>query len=152
MKRNGELLLKSELYSQPWKNLYDFAVTGVVGLDSKRATFVLNPNPFDEHLILYNPKIEAGKEPSVTIEVKVTFKVNEKPNRIVKVRSADKQAELENATFKDKVTKGNFFTGKKNYDVIEPRFAREELKFDYDENKHLVSVILHEGFNQLVWE
>ncbi len=152
LKRNGELLLKSELNSLPWKSFYDNAVTAVVGLDSKRATFVLNPNPWDEHLMLYNPKLEEGKEPALPIEVKVTFKVNEKPNRIVKVRSADKQAELENATFKDKVAKGNFFTGKKNYANVEPRFARQELKFDYDEKKHLVSVILHEGFNQLVWE
>ena len=152
LSENGDLLLKSELFSLPWAKLYDHAVSALVSLSSRRASFILNPDPWNESLLMYNPKIEEGKEPPVPIRVKISFKVNEKPNRIVKLRSNEKQAELNDPVFTDKIKKGNFFTGKKQYGLIESRIAREELKFDYDAKTKIVSIILPNGFNQIVWE
>ena len=99
-----------------------------------------------------NPKLVEGEEAAAPIRVKVCFKVDKKTIRIVKFRSNERQAELNDPVFNDKINNGNFFTGKKNYKNIEPRFAREELKFEYDEKSKLVTVILPNGFNQIVWE
>ena len=50
---------------------------------------------------MFNPKIIDGEEPAVPIRVKISFKVNEKPNRIVKFRSNEKQAELNDPVFNE---------------------------------------------------
>ena len=152
LSENGNLLLKSELFSTAWSKLYDHVVSGLVSLSSKRASFILNPDPWNEGMLMFNPKIIDGEEPAVPIRVKISFKVNEKPNRIVKFRSNEKQAELNDPVFNDKIKKGNYFTGKKQYGTIESRIAREELKFDFDEKTKIVSIVLPNGFNQIVWE
>ena len=57
-------------------------------------------------------------------------------------RINDKQAQLDDPLFNDKVAKGNFFTGKKNYAEIKARFTRIELPFEYDEKTKVVSITL----------
>ena len=74
------------------------------------------------------------------------------PVKIVRLRSNNQMPELENEIYDQKINKGKFFTGKKNYDVIESRIGREILNFDYDEKEQIVSIILPHGFNQIVWE
>lgn len=152
LRKDGELLLSSTLQSVQWKDLYDHAVTGIVSIENKRASFTLNPDPWNEYMLMNNPKLVEGEEPAVPVRVKISFKVDKKPIRIVKFRSNEEQAELNDPVFSDKVMKGNFFTGKKQYKNIEAKFAREELKFEYDEKSKLVTIILPNGFNQLVWE
>ncbi len=152
LKENDMILLKSELYSTAWSELYDHSVSGIVSLEHKRASFTLKPNPWDQYMLMFNPKIEEGKEPAVPIQVKISFKVDEKPKKIVRLRSNEEQPELENKVFDDKIEKGNFFKGKKQYKIIESRIAREVINFEYNDINKLVSVILPNGFNQLVWE
>lgn len=149
---NQSELIKSQLISLPWTDLYDPAITALVSLDTQRASFVLDPDPWNERLLLFNPKLEKDKEPALPIAVKVSFKVHKKPQKIVRLRSNNQMPELENEIYDQKINKGKFFTGKKNYDVIESRIGREILNFDYDEKEQIVSIILPHGFNQIVWE
>lgn len=149
---NDNCLIKSELVSLPWTDLYNPAVTALVSLDAQRASFVLDPDPWNERLLLFNPKLEKGKEPALPIAIRISFKVNKRPQKIVRLRSNNQMPDLENKRYDEKINKGNFFTGKKNYDVIESRIGRETLKFDYNEKEQIVSIILPHGFNQIVWE
>ncbi|WP_373147202.1 heparinase II/III family protein [Bacteroides xylanisolvens] len=149
---SGRSLIKTELYSLPWKELYKHKVTGLVGLKSQRATFVLEPDPWNEYVLIHDPKIEEGKEPPVPIRVKVSFYTGKRPVKMVRERSNESIPSLHNPEFDNKIEKARFYTGLKNYAKIESRMARVDQDFEYDDSTGIVSTLLPPGFNHLVWE
>ena len=149
---SGRSLIKTELYSFPWKELYKHKVTGLVGLKSQRATFVLEPDPWNEYVLIHDPKIEEGKEPPVPIRVKVSFYTGKRPVKMVRERSNESIPSLHNPEFDNKIEKARFYTGLKNYAKIESRMARVDQDFEYDDSTGIVSTLLPPGFNHLVWE
>jgi len=145
-------LINSTLSSTAWNGLYDHKVTGMVNPQTKRATFVLNPDPWNEHVMLYNPKIEDGKEAPVPIRVAISFYIGKKPKKMIWERSSDRMPEVNRELYNQKIELGKFNTGLKNYDVIDSRLSRKQQEFEYNEKTGIVTVILPDGFNQLVWE
>jgi hypothetical protein len=71
--------------------------------------------------------------------------VNEKPERIVALRSATETPKLDDPEF-DRMTSGW------ENDPHQGHYLREPLAFTWDAEKKLVTVILDVGIRQLVWE
>lgn len=138
-------LLKVELRSMEWEPFFDSRVTAAVSLEDRRASFSLPMAPMDKGLLMYSPKIEAGKEPVLPIRVAVSFKVNERPKRIIALRSNALMPPLDDPAFERKTTPWENDPHKRLY-------LRETLDFDYDEAGRMVTVQLDVGIRQLVWE
>ena len=138
-------LIKVELLSKEWEPFFDSAVTAAVSLADKRASISLPISPMDRGLIMFSPKIEAGKEPPLPTRVAVSFKVNEKPKRIIALRSQTAMPALEDPAFDRK-------TSAWENDPHKGHYLRETLAFDYNEATGMVTVQLDVGIRQLVWE
>lgn len=145
-------LLTSKLRSQAWAPLYDHKVTGAVSVESKTATFVLNPNPWGEYMLMYNPKIAEGVETPEPIRVEVSFYAGSRPNKMIWQRSQDSMPQMESKVYDEKSKQANFGTGLKNHQLVEGRMTRKAQQFDYNAKTGMVTVVLPEGFNHLVWE
>jgi hypothetical protein len=141
----AETLMKVELLSKPWEPFFDSAVTGAVSLVDRRASFSFPLSPMDKGLIMYSPKIKEGEEQPLPLQVAVSFRVNEKPKRIVALRSATETPKLDDPEF-DRMTAGW------ENDPHQGHYLREPLAFTWDSEKKLVTVILDVGIRQLVWE
>jgi hypothetical protein len=140
-----ETLMKVELLSKPWEPFFDSAVTGAVSLADRRASFSFPLSPMDKGLIMYSPKVKEGEEQPLPLQVAVSFRVNEKPTRIVALRSATETPKLDDPEF-DRMTAGW------ENDPHEGHYLREPLDFTWDAEKKLLTVILDVGIRQLVWE
>lgn len=147
LKWDKQDLLTVELLSKEWKPFFDGAVTAAVSLADKRASFSFSRDPMDKSLIMFAPRIEVGKEPTGPISVGVTFKVNEKPKRIVAQRSNSKMPLLDDPAFDRKTSPWENDPHRKN-----SHYLRENLDFTYDEANKTVTVKLDVGIRQLVWE
>lgn len=145
-------LVKTELYSTAWSALYDYKTSATVGLSSKRASFILDGDPWNEYVLIHNPKLVEGKEPPVPIRVKVEFYVGSRPSKMIRERSNEKIPSMNKPEFDKAIKEGNFHTGLKNYATIDSRMSRIEQPFEYDEKTGMVTVILPPGFNHLIWE
>ena len=141
----NEELIKVELLSKPWAAFFDSAVTGTVSLADHRASFSFPLSPMDKGLIMFSPRVKEGEEQPLPLQVAVSFRVNEKPKRIVALRSATETPKLDDPEF-DRLTVpwAN--------DPHQGHYLRETLDFTWDAEKKLVTVILDVGIRQLVWE
>ena len=144
--------LRAELKSTAWEGLYDPKTTGTVSLSAQRASFILAPDPWSDHLVLYNPKIEEGKEEPVPIAVSISFYTGKAPEKIVWERSNEKMPQFDRPEYDRMISEGNFLTGLKNYREIDSRLPRKEIPFSYDAGTGMVTVTLPEGFNHIVWK
>lgn len=145
-------LLTTELVSTPWMEFYNHKTSAAVCLDSNRASIILDGDPWNEYVLIHNPKLVEGQEPALPIRVKVKFYTGKKPTKMIRERSNERIPELNKPEYDEAINKGNFFKGLKNYGVIEARMSRVNQIFEYDENSGMVTVILPPGFNHLVWE
>lgn len=141
----NEALIKVELLSKPWEPFFDSAVTGAVSLVDHRASFSFPLSPMDRGLVMFSPKVKAGEEQPLPLQVAVSFRVDEKPRRIVALRSAWESPKLDDPEF-DRLT-----LPWKN-DPHQGHYLREPLAFTWDAEKKLVTVILDVGIRQLIWE
>jgi len=146
LKMGNQELIDVKLLSEPWAPLFDSAVTAAVSLADHRASFALAENPIFCGLVMFSPKIEEGKEPSLPIKVSVIFRVDEKPKRIVALRSNTKIPALDDPEFERK-TAANW-----QPDWHAKSYLRESLDFTWDEKLKTVNVTLDHGIRQLVWE
>jgi len=76
----------------------------------------------------------------------VSFRVNEKPKRIVALRSTTKMPALSDPEF-----------DRKTADIWKPDYhtkslIRREMPFTWDDKTKMVQVTLEHGIRQLVWE
>jgi len=140
-----ETLMKVELLSKPWEPFFDSAVTGAVSLVDRRASFSFPLSPMDKGLIMYSPKVKEGEEQPLPLQVAVSFRVNEKPKRIIALRSATQTPKLDDPDFE------HMTAGWEN-DPHQGHYLREPLDFTWNAEKKLVTVILDVGIRQLVWE
>lgn len=147
-----DILVNTELYSTEWSSLYEHKTSAMVGLNSKRATFVLDGDPWNEYVLIHNPKLIEGQEPPVPIRVKIKFYVGDRPSKMIRERSNEKVPLLNEPEFDKAIKDGNFHTGLKNYATIDSRMSRINQPFEYDEKTGIVTVILPPGFNHLIWE
>lgn len=145
LKLGNENLLKMELLSQPWAPWFDGAVTAVVSLPDRRASFSFPPTPSDRQLIMNNPKIIPGEEPALPISVAVSFRVNEKPQRIIALRSITERPEINDPAFEQK-------TAPWKNDPHQKSYLRKELDFTYDEGTKMATVQLDAGIQQIIWQ
>ena len=97
-------LLKVELLSKDWATYFDSAITGAVSLKDKRATFSMPENPMFKGLVIDPPRVEQGKEPAQPIAVSVSFHLNEKPKRIISLRSNTQMPKLDDPDFTRKTS------------------------------------------------
>jgi hypothetical protein len=137
--------MKVELLSKPWEPFFDSAVTGAVSLADRRASFSFPLGPMDKGLIMFAPRVKEGEEQPLPLQVAVTFRVGEKPRRIIALRSATEMPKLDDPAF-DRMTAGW------ENDPHQGHYLREPLDFTWDAEKKLVTVILDVGIRQLVWE
>ena len=147
LKLNKQALLKVELLSKEWQPFFDSAVTAAVSLPDRRASFNFPRSPMDRSLIMFSPKMEAGKEPALPVSIGVTFKVNEKPKRIVAQRSNFRMPLLDDLGFDRKTS-----PWENDPHRNQNHYLRESLDFTYDEAHKTVTVKLDVGIRQLVWE
>ena len=145
LKLENQELIKVELVSKPWEPFFDSAVTAAVSLVDRRACFSFPCSPMDTHLVMFSPKLEEGKEPVLPMVVSVSFKVNEKPKRIVALRSSTETPKLDDPEF-ERATK------RWKNDPHQGHYLREQLDFNYSAESQTVTVKLDLGIRQLVWE
>jgi len=141
----NEELIKIKLLNKPWAPFFDSAVTGAVSLADHRASFSFPLSPMDKGLVMFSPKVKEGEEQPLPLQVAVSFRVNEKPKRIVALRSATETPKLDDPEF-DRLTVP--WTN----DPHQGHYLRETLDFTWDAEKKLVTVVLDVGIRQLVWE
>lgn len=146
LKMPDQELMTVKLLSEPWAPFFDPAVTAAVSLADRRASFNFAANPMDSGLIMFSPKIEEGKEPPLPIQVSVSFKVDEKPKRIIALDSLTKMPALSNPAF-DLKTAAIW-----QPDYHAKFYMRKELPFTWDEKLKTVNVTLGCGISQLIWE
>ncbi len=139
-------LVGVKLLSEPWAPFFDSAGTIAVSLADRRASINLAGYPIFCGLIMFSPKIEEGKEPPLPLKVAVTFKVGEKPKRIIALRSNTKMPALNDPEF-DRKSAANW-----QPDFHAKSYLRETLDFTWDETRKTVSVAVDHGIHQLVWE
>jgi len=140
-----KVLLKAELSSRGWASCFDSAVTAAVSLKEKRASFSLPDNPMDKGLIIDPPRLEQGKEAAQPIQVSLSFRVDEKPKRIIALRSSTQMPMLDDLAFASKTA------GWEN-DLDKTHYRRQPLVFTWDAKTQCVTVTLDTSFRQLVWE
>jgi hypothetical protein len=140
----NERLLQVELLSKGWNTFFDSAITAAVSLKEKRASFSFPPSPTDRQLVMFTPKVEEGKEPVQPISVSVTFRTEEKPKRIIALRSNSEIPKLNDPVFDKKTDWEN--------DSHKGHYLREQLDFTWDEKTKCVTVPMDVGIRQLVWE
>jgi hypothetical protein len=141
----NETLMKVDLLSKPWEPFFDSAVTGAVSLADRRASFSFPLSPMDKGLIMFSPRVKEGEEQPLPLRVEVSFRVNEKPKRIIALRSATEMPKLDDPEFdRLSVPWAN--------DPHKGHYLREPLDFTWEAEKKLVTVILDVGIRQLVWE
>ena len=140
-----EPLLNAGLLSKEWAPFFNGALTAAVSLADKRASFSLPMAPMDKGLLMFSPKIEAGKEPVLPIRVSVSFRVNERPRRIIALRSRTAMPQFDDPAFERK-------TAVWENDPHKDHYLREELDFEYNDADKMVTVQLDVGIRQLVWE
>jgi hypothetical protein len=138
-------LIKVELLSKPWATFFDSAVTAAVSLPDHRASFSFPFSPLDRGLVLFSPKTEEGKEPALPIKVSVSFRINQKPQRIVALRSSTQSPQLDDPAFDQKTN------GWEN-DPHHGHYMREPIDFTWNQATRTVTIILDVGIRQLVWE
>jgi len=141
----NESLIKAELLSKDWAPYFDSEVTAAVSLKDKRASFGLPDNPMDKGLVIDPPRVEKGKEAAQPVQVSVSFRVNEKPKRIISLRSSTLMPKLDDPAFDRK-------TSTWANDIDKTHYRRQPLDFTWDEKTKCVTVILDIGIRQLVWE
>ena len=141
----NEELMKVQLLSKPWAPFFDSALTGAVSLVDRRASFSFPLSPMDKELIMFSPKVKEGEEQPLPLQVAVSFRVNEKPKRIVALRSATETPKLDDPAF-------DRLTVPWESDPHRGHYLREPLDFTWDAEKKLVTVVLDAGIRQLVWE
>jgi hypothetical protein len=140
-----ETLMQVELLNKPWEPFFDSAVTGAVSLVDHRASFSFPLSPMDKGLIMFAPRIKEGEEQPLPLQVAVSFRAIEKPERIVALRSATETPKLDDPAF-------DRMTADWENDPHQGHYLREPLDFTWDAGKKLVTVILDVGIRQLVWE
>jgi len=138
-------LIRVELMSKAWEPLFDSAVTAAVSIADHRASFSFPFSPLDRRVVLFSPKVNEGQEKALPISVSVSFKVNEKPKRIVALRSSTQMPKLDDPAF-DKRT-----VAWEN-DPHKGHYMREPLDFVWNEEKKTVTMTLDVGIRQVVWE
>jgi len=141
----NEQLLKVVLTSKPWEPFFDSAITAAVSLADSRASFSFPLSPMDRGLLMFSPKVKEGEEQPLPIAVAVSFRVNQKPKRIIASRSSTERPQLNDPYF-DRMT-----TGWEN-DPHQGHYLRESLDFTWDEQSKTVTVTMDVGIRQLVWE
>ena len=146
LKQGAEELVGVKLLTEEWAPFFESASTVAVSLVDRRASINIADNPMNRGLIMFSPKIEAGKEPALPIQVSVSFRVNEKPKRIVALRSTTKMPALSDPEF-----------DRKTADIWKPDYhtkslIRREMPFTWDDKTKMVQVTLEHGIRQLVWE
>jgi len=94
---------------------------------------------------MFSPKVKEGEEQPLPIAVAVSFRVNQKPKRIIALRSSTERPQLNDPYF-DRMT-----TGWEN-DPHQGHYLRESLDFTWDEQSKTVTVTMDVGIRQLVWE
>jgi len=140
----NDRLLQVELLSKGWNTFFDSAITAAVSLKDKRASFSFPPSPTDRQLVMFTPKVEEGKEPVQPISVSVTFRTEEKPKRIIALRSNSEMPKLDDPAFDKKTDWEN--------DSHKGHYLREQLDFSWDEKTKCATVTMDVGIRQLVWE
>jgi len=145
LKLGNEELIKVALLSQPWEPFFDSAVTAAVSLPDHRASFSFPPSPSDRQLVMFNPKLTPGLEQPLPISVAVSFRVSQKPARIIALRSDIRSPDLDDSTFDRKTTPWA-------NDPHQGHYLREQLNFQYDEISKLVTVQMDTGIRQLIWQ
>ena len=145
LKLGRQDLVKVELLSQPWAPLFDSAVTALVSLADRRASFSFPLSPVDRGLVRFPPRLVAGEEPVLPMRIAVSFRVNEKPRRVVALRSDVEMPVLDDSALNRKTIAWKA-------DPHQGHYLRETVDFTYDETRQAVTVILDFGIRQLVWE
>jgi Heparinase II/III-like protein/Heparinase II/III N-terminus len=140
----NEPLLKVVLQSKDWDPFFDSTVTAAVSLKDRRASFSFPLSPTDRQLVMFTPKLEEGKEPLLPISVSVTFRTNDKPKRIIALRSDGEMPKLDDPAFDRKTDWQN--------DSHKGHYLREPLDFTWDEKTKCATVTMDVGIRQLVWE
>jgi hypothetical protein len=140
----GQTLVSCKLKSMEWASRYTFALTALISPADKRASFGLPPPPMDQGLVL--EKVVSSKRPGIApVEVDVSFKVNEKPKRVVLRRSlvdmpsADGPVTIPAAAGKITKTILNFLRD-------------SEPPFSYNESTNMLTVTIPSGASHLVGE
>ncbi len=146
LKMGNQELVSVKLLSEAWAPFFDSAVTAAVSLVDRRASINIAGNPMDRGLIMFSPKIEEGKEPALPIQISVSFKVDEKPKRIVALYSTTRMPALNDPEFERKTAEAW------QPDYHAKSYMRQELPFTWDEKLKTVNVTLADGIRQLVWE
>jgi len=147
LKMGNEELVSVKLLSEEWAPFFDSAATVAVSLADRRASINIADNPMNYRLVLFSPKIEEGKEPALPIQVSVTFKVDEKPKRIIALAySTTKMPDLSDPGFESKTA------AIWQPDYHADSYLRQEIPFTWDEKLKTVNATFDYGIRQLVWE
>ena len=138
-------LLHVELTSKKWAEMFDCGVTAIVSLADRRASISLPLNPIDRQLVMFPPRPDEKEEAASPITVAVSFRVNERPKRLIALRSQTKMPKLDDPAFEQmKATWSN--------DFHRERYLRQPLEFSWDADRRMVTVTLDVAYRQLVWE
>jgi hypothetical protein len=127
-----------------WASRYTFVLNALISLADKRASFGLPPPPMDQGLVL--ERIVSSRRPGIApVEVDVSFKVKEKPRRVIlrksmiDMPSADGPVAIPAAAGKISKTILNFLRD-------------SEPPFSYNESTNMLTVTIPSGISQLAWE
>lgn len=140
----GEPLIKATLKSTVWESRYIVAMTALFSLKDRRASIGLPPPPIDRSLILSNIRSESEKG-IAPVEVELSFKVLEKPRRIIAARSLTQMPVLNDSDWTAR-------TSGWKPDPVSWRYQRREIDFQYDDAHKMVTLTLPANVTQLVWE
>ena len=147
LKMGDQELVGVKLLSEPWAPFFDSALTVAVSLADRRASINIADNPMNRGLIMFSPKIEEGKEPPQPIQVSVSFKVDQKPKRIIALLfSTTKMPALNDSEFERKTAT----TWQPDYHA--KSYTRQEIPFTWDEKLKTINMTFDYGIRQLVWE
>jgi hypothetical protein len=140
----GQALVSSKLKSTEWASRYAFALDALISLPDRRASFGLPPSPMEQGLVL--ERIVSSKRPGIApVEVDVSFKVNEKPKRVILRKSL-----IDMPSVNGPVTIPAA-AGKVSKTIL--NFLRDsEPPFSYNESTNMLTVTIPSGVSQLAWE
>jgi hypothetical protein len=141
LEMRGEPLLSAKLKSTVWSSRYTLSLDAVVSLADKRASIGLPIHPWERGLVLKHFDGKNGREVAA-VEVELTFKVNEKPGRML-LRQSSTEMPSFGAMFKS--------TERMSLPAL-ARFRDSEPAFSHDAASGMVTVTVPAGISQLIWE
>ncbi len=149
LKYKNELLFESKLAK--YENEYNLSSTviAVVSIVDKKASITIKPAPWNNSLVLFQP---ADLNYNMNYSVKVSFKIDKKPSKMVISKSSQVLPKLTDSETDNQIALSDVLTDKKNYEVIRSALGLIKPEFQYNETTNMVTLTLTDGFNQLVWE